>query len=203
MNTLAAASLILGIASLAGLLVAEVRGHGKARAALKALCSLGFVLLALSSGSSTPFAVWIFVGLGFSLLGDVLLLWHSARGFLIGLLAFLLAHLAYIGAFSPRASFTFWALGVAGVAIAAFLYWLWPHLGPWRLPVLAYGLVIGGMLFTALGMADRAISWGALLFVLSDGFVARQRFIKADALNPLLGLPLYYAGQYLLAWAAR
>lgn len=203
MNTLAAASLILGIASLAGLLVAEVRDLGLPRAILKTLCSAGFLLLALSLGLGTPFALWIFGGLCLGLLGDVLLLLGSDRGFLLGLLAFLAAHLAYIEAFSHRSSLSFWAMGVAAAAIAAFLYWLWPQLGQWRLPVLVYALVIGAMLFTALGVADPAVRWGALLFVLSDGFVARQRFIKADALNPLLGLPLYYAGQYLLAWAAR
>ena len=33
----------------------------------------------------------------------------------------------------------------------------------------------------------------------SDIFVAEQRFVTEQALNRLLGLPLYYTGQFLLA----
>jgi hypothetical protein len=31
--------------------------------------------------------------------------------------------------------------------------------------------------------------------------VARQRFVSEGFGNRLLGLPLYYAGQFLLAWS--
>ena len=71
------------------------------------------------------------------------------------------------------------------------------------MPVLVYCAVITLMLFTALGVNSPAIRLGAILFVLSDVFVARQRFVAPGHLNPLVGLPLYYAGQYLLAWALR
>jgi uncharacterized membrane protein YhhN len=40
---------------------------------------------------------------------------------------------------------------------------------------------------------------GASLFYLSDLFVARNRFVKKEYVNRLVGLPLYYTGQYLLA----
>jgi hypothetical protein len=68
---------------------------------------------------------------------------------------------------------------------------------------LAYGVIISLMLWAGLGTARSEIWLGALLFYLSDLFVARQRFVVRQPLNPLLGLPLYYAAQYLLAWAAR
>lgn len=42
---------------------------------------------------------------------------------------------------------------------------------------------------------------GALLFYLSDIFVARDRFLKTSFLNRLVGLPIYYAGQFLLAFS--
>jgi uncharacterized membrane protein YhhN len=44
---------------------------------------------------------------------------------------------------------------------------------------------------------------GALLFYISDLFVARDRFIKKEFLNRLIGLPLYYAGQFILAFSVR
>jgi uncharacterized membrane protein YhhN len=42
---------------------------------------------------------------------------------------------------------------------------------------------------------------GAALFYLSDLAVARQRFVAPGFENKLIGLPLYYAGQLLLASA--
>jgi hypothetical protein len=42
---------------------------------------------------------------------------------------------------------------------------------------------------------------GALGFYLSDVFVARNRFIKPEYLNRFIGLPLYYGGQFLLAFS--
>jgi len=38
-------------------------------------------------------------------------------------------------------------------------------------------------------------------FYISDLFVARDRFFKTEFSNRLLGLPLYYAGQFLLAFS--
>ena len=42
---------------------------------------------------------------------------------------------------------------------------------------------------------------GALAFYISDIFVARQRFLKAEFVNRLIGLPLYYSGQFMLAFS--
>jgi hypothetical protein len=42
---------------------------------------------------------------------------------------------------------------------------------------------------------------GALAFYVSDIFVARQRFLKTEFLNRLIGLPLYYSGQFMLAFS--
>jgi len=42
---------------------------------------------------------------------------------------------------------------------------------------------------------------GALSFYCSDVFVARDRFMQREMLNRTIGLPLYYAGQFLLAFS--
>jgi len=42
---------------------------------------------------------------------------------------------------------------------------------------------------------------GAFLFYLSDLFVARNQFVKPDFINRLFGLPLYYLGQFFLAFS--
>ena len=43
---------------------------------------------------------------------------------------------------------------------------------------------------------------GRIFFYISDLFVARNRFLKREFFNRLVGLPLYYTGQFLLAFSA-
>jgi len=170
-------------------------------APFKLAASAGFVALALVLRPETPFERWIFAGLCLSAAGDLLLLATSRRAFLAGLVAFLLAHVAYALAFAPVSSPSAWTGAAIAFATALALRWLWPRLGSLRLPVTAYCAVIGAMLWLALGVGRLGIGLGALLFWLSDLFVARDRFVRDEPLNRLVGLPLYYAGQYLIALA--
>lgn len=202
MNGLGIFALVLGASSLWVLLWADLKDHCRVQVVAKTLCSLGFLLLALSLGPDTRFGYWVFAGLVLSFLGDVLLLGRKDNWFLSGLSAFLLAHVAYIVAFvglgMPSASRLIGVLLVSAYVVR----WLWPYLGGWRVPVLAYCTVISLMLWTALGVSLTRVWLGALFFYASDIFVARGRFVKQDTWNALIGLPLYYLGQYLLAWAA-
>ena len=45
------------------------------------------------------------------------------------------------------------------------------------------------------------VFFGAASFYFSDLFVARDRFVKTEFANRLLGLPMYYLGQFLLAFS--
>jgi uncharacterized membrane protein YhhN len=182
-------------------LVAEARGARAARAATKAGASLGFVLLALALGVDGPAERCLLAGLVLSVAGDVLLLSARRPAFLAGLGAFLLAHVAYAAAFAALGTPSPWVTLPIAAAIPAVLAWLWPHLGPMRLPVVAYCLVISAMLWLALGVARPEIRAGAALFYASDLLVARDRFVRPGFANRLVGLPLYYAAQLLLAHA--
>ena len=156
----------------------------------------------------------ILAGLILCLAGDVLLALPGRKAFRLGLVAFLLGHLGYVLAFvrvsTPR-GVIFWS-GVVGVLIiSAFVFhWLEPFLGRMRRAVLAYVAVISLMLITALAVAVNPglqaagrtlILTGAGLFYVSDLFVARNRFVSAQFSNRLYGLPLYYAGQFMLAFS--
>jgi len=89
----------------------------------------------------------VLFGLVLSLAGDVALLWPQ-QGFLPGLVAFLLAHLAYLLAFTRRVRLAArrWPF-VAYAAIAgAVLSQLWPGVpAPLRVPVIAYVLCLAAM----------------------------------------------------------
>lgn len=184
-------------------LVAERRGARALRAATKVGASLAFVALAASRGLEGRYAAAILAGLLLSVAGDALLLSSRRAAFLAGLVAFLLAHVAYAVAFAGVARPALApALGVA-LATGVALAWLWPSLGSMRVPVIAYCAVISVMLWLALGVARPEVRAGALLFYLSDLLVARDRFVRPGFANRLVGLPLYYAGQVLLALSAR
>jgi uncharacterized membrane protein YhhN len=182
-------------------LAAEVRGARVVRAIGKLGASMGFVALALALGVEGPLEYGILAGLILSVLGDALLLSSRRPAFLGGLAAFLLAHVAYAATFGAVARPSAWAGLVVLAVTGAVLRLLWPRLGELRGPVLAYCAAISAMLWLALGVDRPEVRAGALLFYLSDLFVARDRFVRPGLANRLVGLPLYYAGQLLLALA--
>ena len=176
--------------------------------------SLLFIAAALMQAHPDPgYFLILLAGLVFCLGGDVFLALRGDRMFLFGLISFLTGHLFYVAAFFYLAGANGWTLtGLAAVILAGIpVYrWLAPHLGNMKGPVILYILVISVMLcgaFSVVGASEipaaarTTVFSGALLFYLSDIFVARQRFIKDAFQNRLIGLPLYYAGQFLLAFS--
>ncbi len=173
----------------------------------KMLASTGFIFLCIASGGiHSPYGWVILAGLFFSWWGDLFLISHSAAIFMLGLIAFFLAHVSYC------AAFIVYGVGIpsAGIALAVLLVpgvfimrWLHPHLGTMRVPVYAYVTVI--TIMTALAVSALTtrggllIPIGAILFYCSDIFVARDRFVAQGQINRYIGLPLYYGGQILLA----
>jgi uncharacterized membrane protein YhhN len=185
-------------------------GEGTARRGLvyvfKPLASVAFVALGWNLYTPpNPYGAWIVIGLALSLLGDVCLMLPS--GLRPGLVAFLAAHVAYVAAFHTLAPARTWpfVLAVPIVAVSVIVArWLWPRLGAMRVPVTAYVIVITTMLWGAAstfaaGTAGLVTLAGALLFYVSDLAVARDRFVSKGFINRAWGLPVYYAGQALLA----
>ena len=192
-------------------LLAEQRGMRAERAVTKVLASLGFILAALAVGAlHSLFGILLLTGLLFCFIGDVFLLGKADKVFRIGIAAFLIGHLAYITAFLFRGiDPVYFLAGIVVTAVAGVLVfrWLKPHIQQNLLtPVLAYIIIISLMAATATGcIADGApfrLLIGVILFFLSDIVVARQRFIKAAFLNRVVSLPLYCAGQLLIASTA-
>jgi uncharacterized membrane protein YhhN len=183
----------------------------------KPLTTVLVILWAWPRGSD-DFAVrrWVRAGLLMSLLGDVFLLWPR-QGFLPGLVSFLLAHLAYIVAFTRSARlgarvlpFVFYGIVGAGV-----LGWLWPGVPPpLQLPVLAYVACLVTMAAQAAALWQlargspneilaRRAALGGALFVLSDGLLAANRFAMPLPAVSLLILAPYWAAQILIAGSMR
>jgi uncharacterized membrane protein YhhN len=204
----------LGLALLACLLLME-RGKKPARILLfKTPLSILFVITAiLQPHPLGPYYIAVLCGLILGLAGDVLLGTRTKACFKAGLVAFLLGHLAYVAAFALYTKPSDWLLpGVLlmwALAIVIFR-WLRPHLGDMKIPVAAYVVVITLMMWAAWAMfwaeqlahgGARIALIGAACFYASDLFVARERFVTQGFENRLIGLPLYYTGQFLIAFS--
>ncbi|MGI9264552.1 MAG: lysoplasmalogenase [Gammaproteobacteria bacterium] len=195
------------ILAVAVLLLAELKSSQRGIWLAKPIASTLFVITALMADALLSFyGHLILLGLLLSWLGDVFLIPKRRLFFALGLVSFLLAHLAYAGAFLQQ-TMDWTSLAIASVAMIIFaivvIRWLWPHLpAGLRWPVVAYLLAISLMVVLACGTIKSMgplLTIGAVLFAVSDLFVARNRFIEPAVSNRLWGLPLYYAAQLIFA----
>lgn len=183
------------------------------RFVFKPLTTLLIIAYAWPRGRAMPLPRrWILAGLGLSLVGDVALLWPE-QGFLPGLVAFLLAHLAYLRAFTHERRFAAWPLAFVGYALVAglILAALWPGVPTaLRGPVLAYVICLAAMAAQALVLFRTArhtprapyaalLALGGALFVVSDALLATNRFGGGLPMSGLWILSSYWLAQWCIA----
>lgn len=178
-----------------------------------ALSSLFVVTVLVQPHLISGYYNFLLAGLIFCLLGDVFLALPQKGMFLAGLVVFLTGHVLYVFGFLRVTEIGQWAgMGpLMIIAVGCLVYFrLRTYLGRMKIPVIFYMIVISVMLagawavFGDCGLARSGrimIFAGAFLFYLSDLFVARHRFVKKEFSNRLIGLPMYYAGQFLLAFS--
>lgn len=187
---------------------AETFGMHAAVYILKPLATLALVALVLRTTTASRYRTWIAAGLAVSLAGDILLMLPQGL-FVPGLAAFLLAHLCYIRAFASdgagRSAPVLPALPVFGFA-AALLWYLWPSLGPMRLPVACYVAAISTMSWQAiarwrvLGTSHAMLAAaGSVFFLMSDSALAIRKFVAPFPGATIVILATYYVAQWGLA----
>ncbi|MNN08757.1 YhhN-like protein [compost metagenome] len=156
----------------------------------------------LYNAPATQYRRWITIGLGFSVLGDVLLAVPEDL-FVFGLAAFLCAHLAYLRGYCSRTLRpALFALLLSALTGAALLGLLASHdLGTLLVPVAVYALAISAMLWRAIACAGLA-ALGACLFVFSDSLIGIDRFVSPFAAAPYLIILSYWLGQWAIASSA-
>ena len=201
-------ALIAATSALLGILLIAERTDASWRLWPKAAASTGFLAVAVVSGAAdTAYGRWVLVALALGWIGDIALVSRRSTWFLMGLGAFLLSQLTYVGAFGVvgmRAIATGVTLVLLVVPAIVIGRWLMPHVPrDMRVPVLAYVVVITVTVAAATGAASNSAPWpvlpAAVLFYGSDLFVARERFVTPTFWNRAAGLPLYYAAQTLFA----
>jgi uncharacterized membrane protein YhhN len=206
--------IIMGVTLLIGLLYCEKSENRRGMLPVKTLLSLLFIFTAIIQPHPlSRYYHFLLVGLVFCLGGDVFLAFPQKKMFLFGLSSFLMGHVFYIFAFFfvAQVNRLTGAGSLSVLVIGIWVYvWLKPYLGTMKAPVIVYIIVISIMVsgaWSVLGNPDVSrqgrimVFFGAMSFYFSDVFVARDRFISKEFLNRVIGLPLYYTGQFLLAFS--
>ena len=165
--------------------------------------SVGALVLA-AVALSAPLLLIVALGLG--ALGDYFLSRDGDRAFLAGLIAFALAHLAYIalivqfgGTVVPGVASLLIVLLASGMAALLF-----GHAGKLRWPVVVYVGIIAAMGLFAIGLpagSEIAIV-AAVLFMLSDAVLGTALFVLNEKsplrrVTPFVIWTTYWAAQFL------
>ncbi|MER9435908.1 lysoplasmalogenase [Mesorhizobium sp. M0618] len=177
-----------------------------ARSAAKTLAVAMLAVLAGLQGGP----LLLVAALALSAVGDAFLSRDGEKAFLGGLASFLVAHVVYVALFLRSGG----GLGVLGaepwrgviaLAMAVFvvivLAALWRRVGPsLRIPITVYIAAILAMGISALTTSNMWVIGGAVLFMVSDGLLATEKFLVA-AISPhrawmrFAVWALYYAAQ--------
>ena len=163
--------------------------------------SLAVALVWSVGGRLSAPVVGALLALLLSWFGDVALMRDGSIWFLVGLGAFLLAHLAYIVLFlrslghgrPPRSALLYL------VWFALLIFFLWPYLDAMLVPALFYAVVITTMALVATRCGP-IVTLGATLFLLSDSILAVNKFVPAVVLTQsgFLVMGTYLAAQGLI-----
>lgn len=180
----------------------------------KPLILLSLILFFGIYGKRLPRKVYGYtlIALFFSLMGDVLLLYDhiSTLYFMLGLIAFLIAHISYAVVFLIQGKSVLkkkWYL-ISGLflvyGITLFMV-LKENLGQLKFPVSIYILGILAMAITAYGRKDRVdptsfnlVFMGALFFILSDSILAINKFLMIVPGSHILVMGTYAAAQFFI-----
>lgn len=161
-------------------------------------------------------SLWFGLGILLSLAGDVLLMVSFDRLFLAGLVAFLLAHLAYLVGFNiPIPEISAWGFVLAVIVGLGGMRVMRRILAPlaasgqtqMREPIIIYSTIISLMLLSAM-MKMTDITWnanaatlvgvGAFLFYISDIILAWHKFVAPIQHGRIYNIGAYHLGQTAL-----
>ena len=156
----------------------------------------------------------LLIGLFFSWLGDMFLLFEDRNKlfFIFGLVCFLTTHIFYIIYFLKIKSSSISLLKkyplllFVVIAYGVSLVWfLFPHLGDLKIPVMLYAAVICTMLLCSLHIfykVNNPANWyfliGAKMFVLSDSLLAINKFYQPFAYAGVAIMLTYCAAQFFI-----
>ena len=156
----------------------------------------------------------LLIGLFFSFLGDVFLLYEYKNSlfFIFGLASFLITHICYIIYFLKIKSVQTsllrqqpWLAALVAAYGCSLVMLLYPGLGDLKIPVIVYAAVICCMLLCSLHVfyktgrpANVYFITGALFFVISDSLLAVNKFLNPFPIAGVLIMFTYCAAQFFI-----
>jgi len=178
---------------------------------------LAAYFISQTNSIKSPLKKWILIALLFSWAGDVVLMFQEKGSiyFMLGLVAFLFAHIFYIFFFHnirvmENMKSKAWLLLIVVIYYAGLITFLSPYLDDMKLPVRIYGIVISFMFLLAMHMlfiknknAGRWIMIGALLFVISDSVLAINKFYRPFEMAGIIIILTYVLAQFFIIEGAR
>jgi len=189
---------ILTAFSLAGALYAQQLHLSNYSKLMLMVASTSFVLIALvaSIKYKSKYGLSVVIALIFCWFGDFL----GPYNFRASVVAFLLAHLGFIIAFWFHGIDKKKCLLVHVIFIflsIEIVYWLLPFIPKGEQTfVIGYTVIITIMVILAAGTISRNVGIlifiAAVLFYISDIFVARWKFVNPSSINAFFCYPLYY-----------
>ena len=212
-------NILLGLVFLSALLDWYVvyKGWKKLEYFLKPLTMVFLFIFLITSTGLKGVSLWFGIGIIFSLAGDIFLMLPKEK-FIAGLVAFLLAHLAYIIGFNLSLP-PFDALGlVMAVLIGIIAARFYNHIAAGIIkkgtvgllkPVLIYIAAVSLVLLSALltlsrpdwpSSAATTVGVGAALFALSDAILAWNKFVQPIKNGHLMNIASYHLGQIFLIY---
>jgi len=172
------------------------------------------ILLLVFIKTTAPRKNLLLIGLFFSWLGDLFLLFEDKNKlfFIFGLVSFLTTHIFYIIYFLKiKSAAVSWLKKQPLLIVAVFAYgislvwFLFPHLGDLKIPVMVYAAVICTMLLCSLHVfykVNNPANWyfliGAKMFVISDSLLAINKFYQPFAYAGVAIMLTYCAAQYFI-----
>ena len=212
-NQMATRCFLGALAVVAAIAVAEMTGldasgFSLANESWRLLASTCFVAVALVgvlSHGLSRYGNLVLAGLAFCWVGDVV----GPLNFMCGVASFLVGHCFFAAGFVARGITRKRVLGPAlfyTAAGAAVSVWLLPHVPRQNMPmIVAYMAVISVMAALAWSVKPTRREWiigvAALVFYVSDIFVARGQYVASDSLNIIMCYPLYYGACMMLAFS--
>ena len=171
-----------------------------------------FILVFLKKSLlTTKKGKWLLFALLFSFLGDVFLLFEGEVWFLLGLSAFLIAHLFYTFLFfkisRPIKLKILHAVIISfySLFLSFLLYIIWDSLEKLLIPVIIYGFTITIMAvlagFSTINTGKIGFLFGSLFFVFSDSIIAVSKFLFIENIGynfPFFIMLTYILAQFLL-----
>ncbi len=149
------------------------------------------------------YSIILLIGLFFCMLGDTFIV----ISFVMGLIAFLIGHLFYIGGFLTRWTFSWLRFStIVLITIYAFLMGnklvsslQMNDIAYLIIPVILYICVISFMFWSANMTGNKFAIFGSTLFVISDSVLAWNKFINDVPYSDEIIMVTYYLAQFFIA----